>query len=136
MAAGNLNPGPRAVPRRWLPPVIGIAALIALQQYLKTPYVEPVRCGYDVVAEMADVVMLSASWCRFCRRARGFFAAHGINYCEYDIERSQRGAELYQRSRLGIIPVIYIGDDIIVGFNRDEIAQTLIAQDLLSLDDY
>lgn len=132
MAAGKLT----RVSRRRLPLVLGVVALIALAQYLKTPTVEPVRCGRDIVADAADVVMLGASWCRYCRRARGFFVEHGINYCEYDIEQSPRGAELYQRSRLGIIPIIYIGDEVIAGFDRDEIVQTLTARNTALPDDY
>jgi len=93
-------------------------------------------CGVDVEAEAADVVMLSASWCRYCARARGFFVAEDINYCEYDIEQTTQGAALYGRSRFGAIPVIFIGDETLVGFNREQVTSALIAENIMSLDDY
>lgn len=134
MATGRLKTiQPPALPRV-VPLVIGLGVLIALFQYVKIPAVEPVICGIDVPVETADVVMLSASWCRYCARARAFFVDAGINYCEYDIEQSERGATLYQQRRSGPIPVIYIGDSVIVGFNRDQITQTLITEDLLAPD--
>lgn len=121
--------------KHWLPLALGVVALLAVMQYLKPPYVEPVMCGRDVAAEMVDVVMLGASWCRYCRGARTYLVEAGIDYCEFDIEQSQRGAELYASGRGGGIPAIYIGEDLIIGFNRDEIAQALVAHDLLPLDD-
>lgn len=133
MSAKTASTGKR---RRALALLLVMAALVAWLQYSKTPHVDAVVCGRDVPAAAADVVMLSASWCGYCRRARGFLVERAVNYCEYDIEQSQRGAELYARSRLGVIPVIFVGDDVVVGFNRDELAQVLVAQDLLSLDEY
>ena len=122
--------------KRWLPLVLGVLALIALTRFSQPPDIDPVLCERDIPADTAEVVMLSASWCRYCRRARNFLADRGIIYCEYDIEKSRRGAELYGQSPFGVIPVIYIGDDVLVGFNSDEVAQALVAQNLLSLDDY
>jgi len=138
MATGTLSERPHGRPnrKRWLPLALGFVALILLMRIFKTPDVEPVMCERDISADAAEVVMLSASWCRYCRRARNFLVDRDISYCEFDIEKSRRGAELYGQSPFGVIPVIYIGDEVLVGFNSDEVAQTLIAQDLLSLDDY
>jgi glutaredoxin len=122
--------------KRWLPLVLGVLALIALTRFLQPPDIDPVLCERDIPAETAEVVMLSAGWCRYCRRARNFLVDRGVIYCEYDIEKSRRGAELYGQSPFGAIPVIYIGDDVLVGFNSDEVAQALVAHNLLSLDDY
>jgi hypothetical protein len=49
----------------------------------------------------------------------------GINYCEYDIEQTGHGAELYARSRFGAIPVIFIRDETLVGFNPDQVTTLL-----------
>ena len=131
MATGNLTEQPSSRPRGkpWLPLLLMVAAFIALIQYTKTPSVDPVNCGVDIEAEAADVVMLSASWCRYCARARSFFVTEDINYCEYDIEQTTQGAELYARSRFGAIPVIFIGDETLVGFNPDQVTTLLGADD-------
>jgi glutaredoxin len=119
---------------RWLPLAVAVAAFLAVTQYWKKPHAEPVICERDVAAAAADVVMLGASWCRYCRAARSYLVAAGINYCEFDIEQSSRGAELYAASGVGVIPVVYIGEDLIVGFDRDELTEVLLAHDLLRLD--
>ena len=106
--------------KHWVLMLVMIVAFITL-----TPYDHPVNCAVDIEAEAADVVMLSASWCRYCAQARSFFLTEGINYCEYDIEQTRRGAELYARSRFSAIPVLFIGDEAVVGFNPDQVTALL-----------
>ncbi len=77
------------------------------------------------------VVMLSATWCRYCTKTRNWLVAHHIDYCEYDIERSATGAGRYARGAVKVVPQIFIGDRLIVGFNADELEQTLAAHDLM-----
>ena len=43
----------------------------------------------------------------------------------YDIEQTRRGAELYARSRFSAIPVLFIGDEAVVGFNPDQVTALL-----------
>lgn len=132
MASGDLDQQPLD-PRngkRWLPLVLIIAAFITLTQYSKIPFVEPVNCGAGLGANAAEVVMLSASWCRYCRQARRFFVSEHVNYCEYDIEQTPEGEELYARSRFGAIPVIFVRGETLIGFDRDEITRVLIVNGL------
>lgn len=136
MATGNLEqPQTKSRPgRRWLPLILLFAALIAITQYSKDPSVEPVMCAGELGIKAADVVMLSTSWCRYCRQARGLFVAEQVNYCEYDIEKTTKGAALYQRSQFGAIPVIFVGGETVVGFDREEIVSILAANDFLPSD--
>ncbi len=120
--------------RTWWPLVLAIAGMIAIMQFAKAPDVTPVMCDSDVAADAADVLMLSASWCGYCARARQMFVKDGINYCEYDIERTQAGADLYARSGARGVPVIYVGEAVFFGFNSHEIRQALVADDIVSLD--
>jgi glutaredoxin len=64
-----------------------------------------------------SVVFYSATWCGYCRAARDFFDRNGIAYTELDIEKSERGAEEYGKLGGGGIPLIFIGDEKIRGFN-------------------
>lgn len=121
---------------RWLPIALIGALMAAIIYGGSNRRIESVRCEQDLPVAAADVVMLGAGWCGYCNRARAFFDEKSVAYCEYDIETTQRGAELYQRSRVGVIPVIYVRDEVIVGFNRDELLQTLIAENVLSFDEY
>jgi glutaredoxin len=63
------------------------------------------------------VVFYSATWCGYCRAARDFFDRNGIAYTELDIEKSQRGADEYDKLGRGGIPLIFVGDERIRGFN-------------------
>ena len=126
------QPEPRS--RTWWPLVVAIFAMFAVMQLVKTPHVAPVRCDSDVAADAVDVLMLSASWCGYCARARQMFVEDGINYCEYDIEQTEKGAKLYARSGARGVPIIYVGEEVFVGFNSHEIRQALVAGDIVNLD--
>ena len=110
--------------QRWLPIVVFVGAAWVLFARQQTPHYPPVMCD-SARAAPAPVVMLSASWCRYCRKARAYFIENAIDYCEFDIERTQRGAALYEQARYGAIPVIYIGESVLLGFDKREIAQAL-----------
>ncbi|MEM7466949.1 MAG: glutaredoxin family protein [Pseudomonadota bacterium] len=96
--------------------------------------VEPIYCEIDKPTESADVVMLSASWCGYCRRARKLFVNEAINYCELDIEQSASGRQRYQQSRIKVVPIIHIKDEVIVGFSKSEVLQSLASHDLYPLE--
>ena len=96
--------------------------------------VEAVHCETKQHADSVDVVMLSAEWCTYCRRARRLFVNEKISYCEHDIERSEMGQELYRQSKVKVIPIIRIQDDTLVGFSKNEILQTLASYDLYPLE--
>ena len=98
--------------------------------------VEPVFCDSKLIPRdgTTDVVMLSAEWCPYCRRARRLFVEKNIDYCEHDIEKSVIGRRLYQQSEHKVIPIITIKSDVLVGFSKDQILQTLASHDLYPLD--
>jgi glutaredoxin len=121
----SVNVGNPQTPKRWFPIIAIVAIWIFAMHYLSRAAVEPVNCSSERSDESFDVVMLSASWCQYCRRARQYFVSGGINYCEWDIERSERGAALYKQSKYKGIPIIYIADNELVGFNREQIARLL-----------
>lgn len=72
------------------------------------------------------VTIYSTSVCHFCNLAKEYFKAHGIAYTEYnvgeDIARRKEMIEL--TGQLGV-PVIRIGDEVVVGFREDVIAHML-----------
>jgi glutaredoxin len=131
-----LTSGQKAAPRSrtWWPLVLAIAVVIAVMQFAKAPAVAPVVCDRDVAADAVDVLMLSASWCGYCARARRMFVKDGINYCEYDVEQTSTGAQLYAQSGARGVPIIFVGDAALFGFNPHEIRQALVAEDIVSLD--
>ncbi len=39
-----------------------------------------------------EVILFGTSWCPYCRKARDFFRARGIDFIEYDIEKDREAA--------------------------------------------
>ena len=72
-----------------------------------------------------DVVLYATSWCGYCKAAREFFSANGIEYTELDIERSSVAKEGHRELGGGGVPVVVVGDTVIRGFNQAELRRAL-----------
>lgn len=64
-----------------------------------------------------DIVMYSASWCGYCRKARNYFNQNNIAFTEYDVEKSARGKADYKKLNASGVPVILVGDKRMNGFS-------------------
>ena len=75
---------------------------------------------------MKKVIIYSTPTCHFCHLAKDFFTANGIAYTEYnvasDLEKRKEMMDL--TGQMGV-PVIDIDDQIVVGFNKPEVAKML-----------
>ena len=69
-----------------------------------------------------EVTIFSTPTCHFCQMAKEFFKEKGIQYTEHnvvaDVAERQRMVEI--SGQLGV-PVIIIGNDVVVGFNRERV---------------
>ncbi len=75
-----------------------------------------------------DVTIYSADWCAFCHAAKQYFDKLGVKYTDKNIERDVAAArEAVDKSHQMGIPVIDIGGQIIVGFDRPKIDAALAA---------
>jgi len=72
-----------------------------------------------------DVLMLGAAWCPACKAATRFFFKNNINYCEYDMEINAIGARLYQEVNGRGVPILFIGEHRIHGFNAGTVTKAL-----------
>ena len=72
-----------------------------------------------------DVLMLGAAWCPACKAATRFFVKNNINYCEYDMEKNALGARLYQEVNGRGVPILFIGEHRIHGFNAGTVTKAL-----------
>jgi len=63
-----------------------------------------------------SVVMYSTSWCGYCRKARNYMRSEGIPVQEYDIEKSSKARDEYNKLNGRGVPVILIGDKRMNGF--------------------
>ena len=75
---------------------------------------------------MKDVTIYSTPTCHFCQMAKEFFKANSVVYTEYNVAADQeKRKELVDKSGQLGVPVIIIGNDLVVGFNKPKIAELL-----------
>ncbi len=75
---------------------------------------------------MKDVTIYSTPSCHFCHMAKEFFKEKNIAYTEHDVagDMEQRKIMIEKSGQMGV-PVIIIGNDLIVGFNKPKIVELL-----------
>ncbi|MGB2629784.1 MAG: glutaredoxin domain-containing protein [Candidatus Omnitrophota bacterium] len=72
------------------------------------------------------VTVYSTPTCPFCIRTKQFLKDNNIEFEDIDVALSQEKAqEMVQKSGQMGVPVLDIEGEIIVGFDREKIAQTL-----------
>jgi glutaredoxin 3 len=77
---------------------------------------------------MADkqVTIYSTPTCPYCKRAKEYLSRQGIEYTEHNVAADRKAAkEMVKRSGQLGVPVILIGDEVIVGFHQSQIDKLL-----------
>ena len=75
---------------------------------------------------MKNVSIYTTPTCGYCRMAKDFFKEHNIQYTEYNVATdSEKRKEMIEKSGQMGVPVIFIGDDMIIGFNEEKIKTAL-----------
>ncbi|HTD07113.1 glutaredoxin family protein [Undibacterium sp.] len=72
-----------------------------------------------------QVVLYGTSWCGYCAAARKFFEENGIRYTELDVEKTTEGYTGHKKLGGGGVPVIVIGDQVLHGYSKDALSQSL-----------
>lgn len=102
------------------------ALLIGLYAINYRPNIELIACTDEIIATKPDVIMLGTWWCPYCADARRYFDKHKIHYCEYDIERTEKGKQMYKDIDGQGIPVIILGNKYkLSGFNEAALERAL-----------
>jgi glutaredoxin 3 len=72
------------------------------------------------------VTVYSTTWCGFCKLAKQYFASKSVEYKDINVEQNPRAAqEMVDKTGQMGVPVIEIGNTVIVGFDRPRIDQAL-----------
>jgi len=75
---------------------------------------------------MQNVTIYSTPSCHFCHVAKDFFNEKKVAYTEYDVASDlEKRKEMMEKSGQMGVPVIIIGDEIVVGFDKQKISQLL-----------
>ena len=78
-----------------------------------------------------NVVIYTTPRCGYCNLAKSFFRKHDIDYLEYDISTSQEGLQEYNELNGRSVPLIFIGDTRMDGYNEQYLRNVLKKERLL-----
>ncbi len=72
------------------------------------------------------VTIYSTPVCHFCHMAKEFFTENNIAYVEHDVasDLEKRKEMIDVTGQMGV-PVIQIGDDIVIGFDEEKVKELL-----------
>lgn len=75
---------------------------------------------------MKNVTIYSTPTCHFCHAAKEFFDENKVVYTDYDVasDMEKRSEMIDMTGQMGV-PVIRIGDDIVVGFDEEKVKELL-----------
>ena len=73
-----------------------------------------------------SVKIYSTPTCTFCRAAKKFFEENGVKYADFNVAEDDAAArEMFEKTGQSAVPVIDIGGEIIIGYNRPALAKAL-----------
>jgi len=69
-----------------------------------------------------NVTIYSTPTCHFCHAAKEFFKENNIEFTDYDVSTdTEKRDEMIQKSGQMGVPVIFVGDEMIAGFDEERI---------------
>ena len=73
-----------------------------------------------------NVTVYSTTWCAFCKAAKQYFDSKNVKYTEVNVEGDALAAQkiVEETGQMGV-PVIRIGKELIIGFDRPKIDAAL-----------
>lgn len=75
---------------------------------------------------MANVTIYTTPTCTYCKMTKAFFQEHDVKYAEKDVSVDMPAQkEMIDKSGQFGVPVIDIDGAIIVGFDKEKLAETL-----------
>ncbi len=73
-----------------------------------------------------SVTIYSTPSCHFCHMAKDFFKEKNVAYTDYNVAADpEKRKELIEKSGQMGVPVILIGDQMVIGFNKPKVVQLL-----------
>lgn len=74
------------------------------------------------------VTIYSTPVCHFCNQAKEYFKENNVEYTEHDVagDAEKRQEMIDMTGQMGV-PVIRIGDDVVIGFDETKVSELLAA---------
>lgn len=78
---------------------------------------------------MKPVSIYTTETCGYCKLAKEFFIKNNITYQEFDVGRDlAKRQEMVEKSGQMGVPVIMVGDAMVIGFNKPRLSELLGVQ--------
>ncbi len=75
---------------------------------------------------MKSITIYSTPTCHFCHAAKAFFKKNNIAFTDYNVaEDAAKRAEMLKKSGQMGVPVIFIGDEMVIGFDESKIKKII-----------
>jgi glutaredoxin-like YruB-family protein len=79
---------------------------------------------------MKKVTIYSTPTCQYCEQAKKYMKENDIDYKDYDVSSdTDRRKEMIEKSGQMGVPVIVIGDDMMVGFDQGKFEKMVDSQE-------
>ena len=85
--------------------------------------ITPIDFGVNKQVNSNEVIMYSTARCRYCAKARAYFAEHGIDYIEKKIDESKAYRKEFDDFGGKGVPVIFAGKYRMNGFSEGNFAK-------------
>jgi len=73
-----------------------------------------------------NVTIYTTPTCHFCHAAKDFFTANKVKFTDYNVATDlEKRKEMIQKSGQMGVPVIYVGDQLVVGFDEGRLKELL-----------
>jgi glutaredoxin 3 len=80
----------------------------------------------NLLSEMKKVVIYSTPTCVYCNAAKEFFTKNDVEFENYNVaEDLAKRQEMIEKSNQMGVPVIFVDDEMVVGFDKARIAELL-----------
>ena len=68
------------------------------------------------------ITIYSTPTCHFCHMAKDLLKEKGISYTDFDVASDiEKRQEMIQKSGQMGVPVIFVGDELIIGFDKEKL---------------
>ena len=87
----------------------------------------------EQAASAVKVTVYSAPWCGFCKMAKSYLTGKNVDFTDINIEEDRSAAmHIVEKTGQAGIPVIEIGNETILGFDRAAIDLALRSNKMVS----
>lgn len=75
---------------------------------------------------MKNITIYSTPTCHFCHMTKDFLTEKGIGYTEFNVAQDlEKRQEMIQRSGQMGVPVIFVENEMIIGFDKERLESLL-----------